>query len=104
MKIIVSTESFPKIIKKAIDNESESFDVIGKEGKIIFYGIKKIETYIHPIVGDVECNYSNRFNTRQWYRVCEFLKLLQEQPIVIEFDNYNDDHADIKLTQFEASF
>lgn len=40
----------------------------------------------------------------QWYKLLQFLKLLPEQPIVLEISDFGDDDVKLRLSQFIADF
>lgn len=108
MKIIVSTESFARQIRKALDEKTQYFEISGAASEIIFSGKSKFCSFATPIVGHETHSYKGRFDLVKWYQILCFLKQLEEQPIVIEFTEYmhTDTHEEpeMRLEQFVKRF
>ncbi len=108
MKIIVSTISFAKDIRNAIDNKTTDFEIIGEKSEIVFSGKRTFYGMATPIVGHRKHNYKGKFDLVKWYQILCFIKQLEEQPIVIEFNEYMHteihDEPEIELCQFIKRF
>lgn len=104
MKIIVSTKAFANYTHKAILGNCKNICIFPHLKELRFPC--KNEDYTLSIEGikHETCTFAYTFNPIQMYRLMVFLEQLQEQPIVIEFDQYTDNDCSIKLTQFEHSF
>jgi len=40
----------------------------------------------------------------QWYNIYQFLNMIEEQPIVMELNDYSDTILNVKFSQFVARF
>jgi hypothetical protein len=104
MKTIISTKKLSDTLNKAL--KDKSFNRIDfKYKEWIFNRSEKSNLTI-------DVDYVNQnFNTLEsieidrmkWYKISEFLKILPEQPIVLEIDFFTDD-IKIRLSQFIADF
>ena len=104
MKVIVSTKVFALTIRKAIELRCETFEFNPETKDLVF----NYDLYIC-----MDCHISDKhrfgreqftFDTIQMFKVLNFLNELQEQPIVVEFSQYEDDKLSIELTQFVRIF
>lgn len=103
MKIIVSTAWFPKAIEKALHQNLENFVIDGENSTIEFYKHSRYFRENITITTDSKKEvFRAKINLIQWYKMSEFIKQLEEQPIVIEFDN--EEETRIRLIQFVKSF
>lgn len=101
MKIVVSTKVFASTIKKAIGVRCEQFEYNPETKDLVFND----DPYLYIDTQIVEKNGIGReqftFDTIQMFKVMNFVNELQEQPIVVDFDQYEDDKLTVKLSQFE---
>lgn len=108
MKIIVSTISFAKDIRNALDNKTTYFEIIGDKNEIVFSKKKTFYGMTAQIVGHSKHNYKGKFDLVKWYKILCFIKQLDEQPIVIEFTEYMHteihEKPEIELCQFIKRF
>lgn len=93
MKILVSSKGFVYQITRAITNKSHVFHVSGGDSIIEFIGNEKYKVSITSCVGHSNYSYSGVFSNIQWKRIIQFLRHLEEQPIIINFTEYM--HTDI---------
>jgi hypothetical protein len=108
MKIIVSSRTFQGVIEMAIENNSTTFEIIGGNQKIIFFGEKEYSHNIMPTLVDNNTNYCGKFNPVKWFKLMSFIKDLELQPIVIEFIEYTNnsinEEPELILSQFIKRF
>lgn len=105
MKILVSTKYLPKEIDRVLRKGFTDFAITGVKNEIRFYKNEKEQiTSICPTVDCEKDIFEGRVNQLQWYKISEFVKLLPEQPIVLDFEDNYDETISIKLTQFVAWF
>lgn len=102
MKIIVSTLNFSKFIEHALNNKTFRVEIDANSNEIIFYGLVRLEFKIHATE---QCQrIFSPFYEGQWLKLLAFLSQLEEQPIVIEFNDYSNGNEeielDIELSQF----
>lgn len=93
----------------ALSNNCNSFEIIGAKNEIRFFGKNGVScAYVSPIVEDNNKNYSGYFDVIKWYQMMEFLDQLEEQPIVIEFEEFSTkgvhENPQIELSQFVKRF
>jgi hypothetical protein len=101
MKVLISTKAYPRFIDKALKNKITDFSINEEPYEIKFIKDGVFESYyILPVLGDEQLLFKGKFNHLQWYKLSEFLKQLPEQPIVLEFQNYDEDEIRITLSQF----
>lgn len=101
MKFIVSSKCFLQAIKKAIELRINCFEYIYSEREFVFNEDLKLS--IHVLEG-ASHNSRYTFDFFKIFRLCKFLDELQEQPIVVEIDQYDDDNLSVELSQFVVSF
>ena len=116
MKFLVSTLNLSRKIREAIALNANRIcvDYDAKTMTLYAYGkemenkITSITININPIGqrwnGGV---YDGNFDLKKWEKLLVFLLLLEEQPIVFEFTDYDTkfhDEPQIKLSQFEKRF
>lgn len=105
MRVIISTKAYPRFIDYALKNKVTSFSINEQLNQIEFIKYGEIIKYdICPVVEDEQLSFKGKFNHLQWYKLSEFLKQLPEQPIVLEFQNYDEDEIIITLSQFKCRF
>ena len=104
MKTVVSTKEFSRIIKKSIANKCNHFLFKPSTNELIFSVVPEIIIELHNVkdVGNDIEKYT--FDTIQMFKVSNFLDELPHQPIVVEFDQYEDDKLTIELSQFVKPF
>ena len=59
---------------------------------------------VHILKKEVYSREQFTFNAIQMFKVLNFLSQLEEQPIVVEFDQYDDEKLSINFSQFVRSF
>lgn len=108
MKIIVSTKAFSNSIRQALSIRSYEFELIAEKSEIVFTGNRTIYGSIATTQEYKNYKYKGIFYPVQWFKILTFLKQLEEQPIVIEFDYYSDseihENPQIDLSQFVKRF
>jgi len=102
MKIIISTKVFANVISAGITEKCKSFELNSDLQKLIFSS--KNETKINIVEKFGAYNETYTFDAIQMFKVLNALSELQEQPIVVEFDQVEDEILSIKLSQFEHWF
>jgi hypothetical protein len=104
MKTIVSTKGLSRVIKDAIINHCTMMSVSFYDKQIRFTCPSR-DFFIECAVRQERTTIDNyTFNPIKMYKLMEFLDLLPEQPILVEFKQITDDECDIKLTDFVANF
>jgi len=104
MKTVLSTKEFSRVIKKAIELRCESFEFTRETGELTFSKEPEVYMDVH-ILEKFGCEHEKfTFDTIQMFKVLNFLIELEEQPIVVEFDQYEDDKLSIELSQFVKRF
>ena len=116
MKFLVSTLNLSKNIREAIALNANRISVdydrqimnLYSYGEELDKGVISITININPIGqrwnGGV---YDGNFDKQKWEKLLVFLLLLEEQPIVFEFTDYDTkfhDDPQIKLSQFIKRF
>jgi hypothetical protein len=110
MKIVVSTKVLFCTIIKAIDVQCKSFSITPNINnfcnakKLVFSTDPDISIDIYIMSEWAHRSETFTFDENQMSKVMKFVHQLQEQPIVVEFDQYEDDKLTIKLSQFEQWF
>lgn len=104
MKVIVSTKVFALTIKKAIELRCETFEFNPETKDLVFNDDPYIYMDCHIVDKIGYGREQFTFDAIQMFKVLNFLNELQEQPIVVEFNQYEDDKLSIELTQFIRSF
>ncbi len=91
MTICVSTRTLQMQIRKALDSKVETFCVGYKSQYISFDGISdRIPLMTSSRHKD---DYIGKVQPDQWFKILEFLKQFEEQPMVMEFTHYM--HTDV---------
>lgn len=96
MKVIVSTVNFSKFIKDALNNKTFRVEIDAALNEIICYGTFPLSFKIHTT--EQRQKIFSPFYEGQWLRLQAFLNQLEEQPIVIEFNDYSDGNEEIELS------
>ena len=105
MKAIISSLYLTKMLDKALKNKG--FNKIEFKDKEWILNRKDKSDLSIPVdytrdsYQDFEVLDVDR---AQWYRLLEFLKVLPEQPIVLELRDWGDDQVRIRICQFVADF
>jgi len=104
MKVILSTKVFAQTIKRAIESKCEYFEFNPETKDFVF----NEDPYIYLDAHIVDKHGYNReqftFDGFQMFNVLSFLNKLEEQPIVVEIDQYEDNKLSIRLSQFIINF
>jgi hypothetical protein len=99
MKIIISSKEFQNCLTKAIERRCEFISINCLKKEMKFTCNKDFSTDIH-ICNERELQtFSYSFNPLKTFIILNFLNLLNEQPIVVEFDFITDSETDITITQ-----
>lgn len=104
MKTVLSTKELARVIKKAIGLRCESFEYNPETKELVFNKENDLYLDVHHLQKEIYEHEKFTFDTIQMFKVLNFLKELEEQPIVVEFDQYEDDKISIELSQFVKSF
>jgi hypothetical protein len=104
MKTILSTKVFASTIRKAIELRCETFEFNPETKDLVFNDSPYVYMDVHILEKEGYCREQFTFDTIQMFKVLNFLNELEEQPIVVEFDQYEDDKLSINLSQFMRSF
>jgi hypothetical protein len=105
MRAIISTKYLAERLYKALQNKG--FNQI--EFKDKEWVLNRTEKPSLSISVDYTRDSSREFNTLQidrvqWFKLYQFVKILPEQPIVLEISDYGNDEIKIRLCQFVADF
>lgn len=104
MKMIVSTKELTSVIKKAIALRCESFSYNPETKELVFSNDPELSIWLSTTKEPETEPQKFTFDTIQMFKVFTFLKELEEQPIVIKFNQYEDDKLSIELSQFVKRF
>lgn len=108
MVIIVSSRTFQGVIEIAIANKTTTFEIVGKNKEIVFYGEKQYSHIVTPSLHYNNINYKGNFNPIKWFELLSFIKNLELQPITIEFIEYTNNsinkEPELILSQFIKRF
>ena len=86
MKICVSSKTLQMQIRRALDNKVETFCVGYKNQYISFDGISEV---IPLMTSDRhKDDYIGKMQPGQWFKILEFLRQFEDQPMVMEFTHY----------------
>lgn len=99
MKIIISSKEFENCLVKAISKKCDYIDVDCLQKTITFKCEKDFSTDIHICNPRELQKFCYPFNTLKIFRVIQFLNMLNEQPVVVEFDFVSTEETDITITQ-----
>jgi hypothetical protein len=86
---------------KAMELKINCFEYVYANREIVFTDDLKLT--IHVLEGAFH-NSKYTFDFFQVVRLCNFLNELQEQPIVVEIEQYDENNLSIELSQFVVSF
>lgn len=105
MKILISSKVLYNLLGKAISNKCDFFEINAATNEISFRHKQPRLRATVLIVGRI----TNRtdsftFDTIKMFKLSNVLREIQEQPIVVEFDTFDEDSLSIKLSQFEYWF
>lgn len=104
MKVILSTKVLASTIKKAIALRCETFEYNPETKDLVFNDDPQVYIDIHIIDKEGIGREQFTFDTIQMFKFLTFVKELEEQPICVEFDQYEDDKLSIQLSQFVKRF
>jgi hypothetical protein len=108
MVIIVSSRTFQGVIEMAIANKTTTFEIVGKNEEIVFYGEKQYFHKVSPSIHYNNINYKGKFNPIKWFELLSFIKNLELQPLTIEFLEYTsnaiNEEPELILSQFIKRF
>jgi len=105
MKAIVSSLYLAKTLEKVLKNKGFNEIVFNKNCWILNRSEKPdVILDIHYTKDSGNDMEFVKIDRVQCYKLLEFLRLLPEQPIVIEIIDYGNEDIKIQLTQFVANF
>lgn len=103
MKIIISTKVFAENIRFAVASRCETFRINPNSELLTFDCSNEISCVVH-ILGKNMVTRIYNFDTVKMFKILNILDILQEQPIVVEFNQFEDDGISVKLSGFEYWF
>lgn len=105
MKALFSTLYLANQLEKALKNKGfNTIEFNGNEWNLNRIDKKHIVIVADYVREERPERHSLNVDRAQWVRLLQFLKLLPEQPIVLEVDFWDSFDVRIRLSQFVADF
>ena len=105
MKALFSTLYLANQLEKALNNKGfNTIDFVQNEWILNRDGKRPITIQAQYVHDEKPEKPFFKVDRAQWLKVMQFLKLLPEQPILLELDFWDSEDVRIELSQFKARF
>jgi hypothetical protein len=100
MKIIISSKEFKNCLEKAVIKKCNYVNINCLDKEMVFVCSENdFSTKVHIYNATELTNFAYPFNALKIFKVIQFLNMLKQQPVVVEFDLISCEEADITITQ-----
>lgn len=103
MKTIISSLYLKSKVKKAINNRLSKIKIQNNNISFICEDKKIYEVSLAAEL-QIDKEILIEADIMQWYNIYQFLNMIEEQPIVMELDDYSETILNVKFSQFVARF